>query len=258
MRFKSGFALGAALMAVILAQPALAGTVSLVPGHDGTNIVFEAAVGEINDVSVVEGPDGVYSISDSSAVITLQTTGCVSVSPNAVRCQVRPAFEDSAVVFTRDGADSVNVSSRFALVRGGPGPDTLSGAGYLTSLLGGLGDDRLIGHSGDQQLRGGAGTDLLEAGPGDDILEGGAGTDVILGGSGNDNVSYEDHKGPVTISLDGRANDGAAGENDLVRAVESVQGSRGPTTFIGNANSNEFSGSSARDLVRAGPGDDLI
>jgi Ca2+-binding RTX toxin-like protein len=264
MRLKTLPAVSAAFVSVFLAQPALGATVryesSLYP-----RVVYEAAVGESNDISVVGAAGGVFTITDLNAAITPETPECTSISPNAVRCEVGPDSGHYVRVLTKDGADSVDVTSvgefhYSAFVDGGADSDTLSGTGGIV-LFGEAGVDRLIGRSGGQELRGGTGADSLDGGPGRDELEGGAGTDVIVGGSGYDQVSYFDHTAPVRISLDGQANDGALGENDWIQAdVESAEGSKGPTLFIGNAGPNEFYGglSRAGDVVRMGAGDDFV
>jgi Ca2+-binding RTX toxin-like protein len=261
MRIQMLLAGAAALASTLLAQPALGANVGVTREDDFPLIVYEAAVGEINDVSIVEAPEGIFTITDLNAAITPQTAECTSISPNAVRCAFGPDEQEEAEVevLAKDGADTVDVVSYGAFVAGGPGPDTLSGTRHAQTLWGGLGDDRLVGRSGTQELEGGQGADSLDGGLGEDTLEGGAGTDVIAGGPGNDIVAYTDHRAPVKITFDGRANDGSVGENDWVRAdVESVFSGRGPTTFIGDAHRNEFYGGDERDFVAAGAGDDSI
>lgn len=256
MRSKTLLAVGAALALMFLAQPLLGATVEVgTTEYGGPALIYRAAVGEINTVSIIESASNAYLISDLTATITPGATSCVSISPTAVRCEV---VVDQVEVSTIDGADSVEVISARAVVRGGAGPDTLTATRDAT-LFGGGGDDWLVGRSGEQELEGGNGADLLDGGLDRDWLVGGAGTDVIAGGPSLDIVSYADHRGSVRISLDGRANDGAAGENDWVQAdVEGVDGSRGPTTFVGNAGPNGFSGYGKRDVASAGAGDDSV
>jgi Ca2+-binding RTX toxin-like protein len=263
MRLKTLLVGGVTLVWMLLAQPALGATAGVLTDAEGNvRLVYEAAVGEINYVTVFETPEGVFMIDDLGATITPLTAECTSISPSSVRCDVLfpHAFVGRNVdVFTLDGADNVRAGSAYAIVHGGDGADTLTGTRKGQRLFGGPGDDRLVGGSGIHQLYGGEGADSLDGGSGSDVLEGGAGTDVLAGGSGRDTVSYVDHTGPVRISLDGRANDGAAGEGDWVQAgIESAVGSRGPTAFIGNGSRNSFFGAGERDVVRAGGGDDGV
>ena len=267
MRLKTLVAGGVTMSWMLLAQPALGATVRVTRPYDSyiyPHVIYEAAVGETNDMSVVGAAGGVVTITDLNAAITPETPECASISANAVRCEVGAESRPYIRVLTKDGADSVDVTAvgefRYAaFVDGGADSDTLSGTGGMT-LFGEAGADRLIGRAGAQQLRGGAGADSLDGGPGGDELQGGAGRDVIVGGSGYDRASYRDHTAPVRISLDGQANDGALGENDWIDAdVESAEGSKGPTLFIGNPSSNWFYGvSRAGDVVRMGAGDDFV
>ena len=90
---------------------------------------------------------------------------------------------------------------------------------------GDAGNDTLIGGAGRDDLNGGAGLDTVAGGDGDDSLNGGDGPDTISGGGGNDTVDFSQRTQPLTISLDGVADDGEAGERDNVLPdVEGVIG----------------------------------
>ena len=121
-----------------------------------------------------------------------------------------------ARVRTGGGDDLIIVgnSARVAVdVDAGDGDDTISGGPRADTIVGNLGDDYLFG------------------GGGDDNLAGGTGDDLILGGAGDrDAVDYRTRAAnePVTVTLDGRANDGAAGERDDVGLdVEVLVGGNG-------------------------------
>jgi Ca2+-binding RTX toxin-like protein len=252
---------GVALVWMLLAQSALGATVGVSLTDFGSQqLLYNAALGEVNDVRIVEAPGGVFTITDLNAAITPLTPECMSISPNAVRCTTDPEAFDPVDVQVRssDGADRVDVATNQASVYGGLGADTLSGSGIVhVSLYGGEGDDHLRGGSRSQTLRGGAGEDSLAGGPDNDELVGGTGADIMAGGSGLDSALYADHREQVSISLDDRANDGAPGEGDWLRGdIEGAVGSLGTTTFIGNAGPNFFNGRSHRDLIRGGAGRD--
>ena len=121
------------------------------------------------------------------------------------------------------------------IARGDAGNDT---------LIGGAGRDDLDGRR-DRWLEGGttvsrSALDQLDAadgqdidgGPGDDTIgrarHGGSATqgpDTISGGGGNDTVDFSQRTQPLTISLDGVADDGEADERDNVLPdVEGVIG----------------------------------
>ena len=94
----------------------------------------------------------------------------------------------------------------------------------------GSGDDALILHGGSGFASLGSGRDTAVADAGSWGVDGGPGPDAT-GASGTAEVeaSYGSAPGPVSVSLDGQANDGTAGEGDDVGA--GVAGSSpAPTT----------------------------
>ena len=84
-----------------------------------------------------------------------------------------------------------------------------------TSLVGGPGSDGLFGAAGRDSLAGGAGEDSVLGGPGD----------TVSGGTGIDAGYYAAGVLAVTISLDGRVDDGEAA--DFLPDVEDVGGRAG-------------------------------
>ena len=122
---------------------------------------------------------------------------------------------------------------------------------------------------GTISLDGGAGNDVVEGEDGLDTLTGGPGRDTLNGGPVTDgspaamarHVTYEDRAGnqPVTITLDGAANDGEAGENDAINAdVEDAIGGAGDDTITGNAGANELDGGDGGDVIDGLAGRDTI
>ncbi|MDW5597247.1 calcium-binding protein [Conexibacter stalactiti] len=114
------------------------------------------------------------------------------------------------------GADSAET------IVAGPGNDTIETAG---------GDDSIDGGEGNDTINGGGGRDTLRAGPGDDVLDGDAyatpAADTIDGGEGNDkavgwNIPDGDLHPPVTVTLNGAADDGRPGEGDNVAGIERI------------------------------------
>ena len=159
--------------------------------------------------------------------------------------------------FTYDGGpgrDNVNVESpdgHFTIRLGAgldyfAGPlDTVNGSRDSTATFavdGGAGRDRLIG---------GPGVDSLDGGTGSDALEGSGGADTLAGGPGTDTVVFTHAPipgdGAFSVTLDGRRNDGTAGQNAWVGAdVENasilgvpqssddlVIGNEGPNVLVG-------------------------
>jgi Ca2+-binding RTX toxin-like protein len=161
---------------------------------------------------------------------------------------------------------------------GGPDVDVLSGGAGADGLLGGDGNDDLAVpvvlqvdpggpvessvETGDDALGGEGGDDTLHGGPGDRTVTYGAvmqqaggraepnGADTMAGGPGRDRVTYVNREIPVSVSLDGRADDGSPGEGDDVASdVEVVTGGTGDDVLTGGA---------ADDALDGGPGADTV
>ena len=140
----------------------------------------------------------------------------------------------------------------------------------VENLIGGSGNDKLTGttiRAGDttaglsrnNRLTGGGGSDVLTGLDGNDVLDGGVGKDQLLGGTGTDTADYSSRGEALTLTLDGVANDGAAGENDLISAdTENLTGGRGNDTIRGNAFSNTLIGNGGNDTIRGGDGNDKL
>jgi Ca2+-binding RTX toxin-like protein len=111
---------------------------------------------------------------------------------------------------------------------GGNGVDAVSGGPGSDNVEGGEGADFVSGGEGNDLLRGEFGDDRLSGGADDDSLIGGAGADILSGDEGSDTADYSAAARPVTVTLDGGANDGEAREGDLLRTdVESVTSGSG-------------------------------
>jgi hypothetical protein len=143
---------------------------------------------------------------------------------------------------------------------GGPGNDRLSGGPGADTLLGGDGDDALDGKQREDQLDGGDGNDLLtgdgNTGTFADAVDGGAGFDTIESDWSDDLAQTK----PVSVTLDGRADDGRPGEGDDVRNVESIT-THQASTLVGSDASERlqaFQTSSSSTLVGNGGDDELI
>jgi Ca2+-binding RTX toxin-like protein len=160
---------------------------------------------------------------------------------------------------------------------GGSGNDLLKGNGDDNILLGGPGNDRIQGHGGNDQLGGDEGNDALEGGVGGDVMEGGANDDMLFGGAdrdaydggdGSDIADFSSATTPVSVTLDGGANDGEAFEGDLVHGnVEGaiggldddiLHGNDGSGTFIGNGGNDTFFGGLGGDTFIGGEGVDTV
>ena len=137
-----------------------------------------------------------------------------------------------------------------------------------TAIVNGLGaDDRIDGSTlpaaTSLQADGGAGgdylwtaprNDTLIGGPGGDTWIAGRGADMFAGGDGDDTVDYSGRTGAVTITLDGAAGDGEAGEGDNVGAdVEGASGGSGNDRSSATASATGCTAAAATTRSSAAP-----
>jgi Ca2+-binding RTX toxin-like protein len=193
-----------------------------------------------------------------------------------------------------DGADQLDGGpGDDERIAGGPGDDRVAGgSGDDPNVDGEEGSDVVIGGPGDDTVLGGPGPDSVDGGDGadevdvpatdvvvndrellgPDTLDGGAGDDrigtervgpfqpdVVGGGAGVDSVAYAERVDSLTITLDGRANDGQPGEGDNVLAnVERVNAGRESDTVIGSAGDEALDGGPGDDQIAGLDGDDEL
>ena len=174
------------------------------------------------------------------------------------------------------GDDGIATSPNLNIngVDGGPGGDHVAGGAGNDVISGGVGSDVVEAGEGDDQLdvpgfsfidrfAGPQGNDRLDGGPGDDVFTTETGDDaagdVIRGGDGSDAISYAIRTAPVSITLDGIADDGAAGEGDDIGAdVERITGGADSDSLIGADGANVFDGGPGDDRLAGGGGDDVL
>ena len=244
-------ALATALVLLVVCPAAAAGSsVRLERGqmcahHYGCSpedeLIYEAAPGETNVVSLEERGTGI-AVHDTVSI----TPGalCEATSdPRTVVCD--PAYVSGTDFDLGDGDDRVDQTLRNAItnVDGGPGDDVIDAT-----------------KGGGGMLRGGEGDDDIRASDGMSTMVGGPGADRIIGGASNaDFVSYADHTAPVSLTQDGIANDGAAGEGDnVVGGIEEVEGGDGSDHLIGTAGIDSIVGGNGDDSIDGGPGQDTL
>jgi Ca2+-binding RTX toxin-like protein len=125
------------------------------------------------------------------------------------------------------------------------------------------------------EVRGYAGNDRLEidnnayrnitqsatllGGNGNDTLRGGLASNHLSGGAGYDTVDYTGRTENLSLSIDGVANDGAAGEHDYIRSdVEHVLGGEGDDTITGSNFADVLEGNGGNDRIFARGGADWV
>lgn len=246
--------------AVLLAPPsATAATVTVRPDPDTVyegsdepaydEVFYVAGPGERNRLLVSYAGDArSITVTDPGAVITASGS-CVSIDAHTARCVRRPEARVEWLQSTR--VELGDLDDELRSTRPGPAPigGLVADGGAGDDLLdGGDGSDRLDGGGGRDQLLGGAGLDSLSDGDRDEAAgDAGPGPDLLDGGSGVDEVSYAQRTRPVRVSLGDDETDGAAGEGDVVRAVEDASGGAGDDRIVGDDRVNHLTGGDGSD-----------
>lgn len=159
------------------------------------------------------------------------------------------------------GNDSITVATGLgsATIDGGSGNDKITGGWSHDVLSGGSGNDTIYGGLGNDKLSGGDGADKLLGEDGNDWLDGGGGTDWMSGGIGTDTLDYATRTAALNVTLDGKGNDGQAGEKDNAQAdIENITGGEGNDMIVGSALNNALIGGGGKDTIYGGAGNDVI
>lgn len=151
-------------------------------------------------------------------------------------------------------ADTITGSPLDNALDGRDGNDTIDGSGGNDTITGGAdsGVDPDT-NGGDDTLSGGAGNDTVQGQDGDDTINEDAaanGADLLSGGAGDDTLDHSARTTPVTVIIDGIANDGAAGEADFV----------GPDfeNYLGGSAADHYEGSGSNERFQPMGGDDFV
>lgn len=198
------------------------------------------------------------------------TSGQVEVTSGEQLFAFAPADFTSVVVQALDGDDIVDAGALDVPVTldGGLGRDRLTGGRGNDAIFGREDADTLNGAVGDDTIDGGGKGDGLNGGPGNDVLFGSAGVDTLDGGDGSDTLdggsgigdlaSYSGRSEDLQLSLDGIANDGAAGENDQLLGIENVTSGNGNDSITGSGQPNVILNTGGSDTVRGLGGNDNL
>jgi Ca2+-binding RTX toxin-like protein len=212
-----------------------------------------------------DGPDVFYlqdAVADGGDTVTggskpdeLHFTGDGAVSASFTFDGVA----DDGVGCPGAGCDHDNIGPDVERVWGSKTNETFVGADGGNRLLGGGGNDVLTGNGGRDRLDGGFGNDELRGGAGPDWINGGKGADLLSGGKGYDVVLWFDSSGPLFVDLDGKPDDGKAGEGDnAMPDLEKIDGSDRSDTIIGGPGRNDVYGGPGDDVLRGSGGNDQL
>jgi len=163
-----------------------------------------------------------------------------------------------------DGADTIDGGAGPDGIDGNAGADVLTGGvgADADSIDGGADNDTITGGDGDDFLRGGTGNDSVLGEAGDDTLWDDGGADVLSGGSGIDGADVS-AAAPVSVTLDGQPNDGAAGQGlnvlpDVEDAFAESTNAGGAIAIVGNDGPNNLGASNGPATIAGGAGADLL
>ena len=251
------------------------GTVTITDGGTGGITTASPECTPVNPTTVtcpLDPPDPAPPASPVAPVASLTASllaGDDTFRTNTLRASAN-GQEGNDTLIGGDEVSFLSGGSGNDTVTGGPASDQLFGdeftesaSGGADTIAGGGGSDFVIGSGGNDSADGGAGQDQILAGFGDDTLLGGDGDDTLVDGGtgatetgGNDDVNGQagedtaayQREADVSVSLDGLANDGIAGEADNVQ-TENV--------FAGSGN-DSLTGDDAENLLAGGPGNDQL
>lgn len=268
----------AGLTLALLPGAAQAATVQTFPGprtDAQLGVRYSAQAGEVNRVNASVFFAGVAG--DRSGRVDFVDPAGINPGPGCSRPNPSDSTRASCTVFNLtlgpvpaeirllDGADQARITGpnfEEVLMEGGDGADDLSASS--ADFLGGLLPPAVT-------FVGGRGNDVMTGGPGADTFTEDAaanGADVFIGGANlfgsRDTVSYRRRTRGLSLSLDGRANDGAPGEGDRIgsdvegivggRRADRISGNRSANGLFGGGGEDRLSGGSGGDLLEAGPG----
>lgn len=158
-----------------------------------------------------------------------------------------------------DGGDGNDV------LTAGPGAATLAGGAGSDALNGGSGADTLIGGTGDDSLSAAGGVDVLQGGDDNDTLTGGPANDSLDGGNGADRV-FEANDANFTLTnsaLFGNGSDSLASVESAAltggpgdNALNASTFTNGPVTLDGVGGADTLLGGAGNDTLIGGAGVD--
>ena len=236
----------------------------------GTTIVYAASA---NGDNISLGNDaGRPFVETTLAPITVGAGGATA-RPRArrvVRCNTGSAFQVNLVA----GSSENNVNGEQVtgtqplLTQGSDANDRITGTNNGDTIAGGAGDDNLYGLAGTTRstpgrARTGSRTATATT-PSSAVRTATPGSPrsaptASRPGAGNDTVSYETRTAPVTITFNGVADDGQAGEGDNVGSdAEEATGGSGNDVIVGNDLGDRLHGGAGNDHITGGKGEDRL
>ncbi|KAA1420234.1 calcium-binding protein [Nocardioides humilatus] len=215
--------------------------------------------------------DGAF---DSEPWVDYATTGTATLPAGLGSKTVSVRYRNAAGAISATATDTINVVATpmcNSLTPTVAGFGTVTGTAGSDVIVGGPGADVISGLGGNDTICGLGGNDSVNDGPGADTVFGDNGNDVVKqpatgdagdvfdGGAGIDQVSYGARSGNITVTLDANADDGLAGEGDLVQTtIENVTTGGGNDTLLGTSAANRLIGNGGADIIIGAGGNDYL
>lgn len=250
-----GTLLGTIALAALLAAPASGSTVRADFEATGTRVALVDKDGEANRLDLRVQPHAQdISFHDVASPIKAQGKRCeeVPVGTFRVDCLLEGPlfFEVEVDAGPADDEISSDIQMRYQGLKVA-----------FVHLLGGEGDDRIDSGGAEDTIEPGPGEDFVLAGGGYDQIRAGSapdGPDYYDGGPDGATINYAEREKPVSVVLDGLANDGASGEGDNAIRTFGAVGGGATDRLTGDHHRNWIFGGKGPDRLRAKSGDDAI
>jgi hypothetical protein len=253
MRLTLKSLLTASALAGAVATPAAASTVRATYEPTGTRVSLSDPSGERNLLTVsVPSQARRIRFRDTHSPIDVAGKRCTRERPSRVHCPLEGELFFEVEIHAAGGNDRIasDVAARYR--------ETTAA---VVHLHGGPGDDRIIARAAEDTIVPGPGRDTVRSGRGYDFISGGPtedGPDSFDGGRQGATISYAGRESPVSVELDGIANDGAAGEGDDVSRTFGATGGSAADKLIGDRHRNYLFGGADSDRLRGRSGADAV
>ena len=164
---------------------------------------------------------------------------------------------DGDVVSYERAPSAVSIDLGLSTVSGGDGADVLVGSPDY--VVGSRYGDHIIGDENLNRLVGGPGHDTIDGAGYYDHLYPGRGDDTVDGGPGSDTVYYNDGTATAGVTVDLKFGTALGGSgNDTVSSIDAVVGTELDDTMKGDGDSNFLSGLAGDDTLRGRDGNDFL
>jgi len=279
----------------LLAAPTVASAttevrVQQVQGLDVVVAVDDGSAAQIETALGIEEGSQQHFVAVQSAGGATPAAGCQTETPTIVGCF---GDFDAVLVFGNGGNDRITMDliadglpPLHGEAYGGTGGDTLRAPPDFrdvpqpeTYMEGEGGNDTMVSGNGPNELHGGDGNDTMQSFEGPDDLFGEGGNDSVSAGKEEPDANAADvvHGGPgfdripdvdadynrgfdddVSVTVDGRANDGEPSEGDNVIGVEKLRVVADHATVVGSAAADDIFVDANSSTIRGLGGNDRL